>query len=336
MGDLAAGAGAAPGAFTDPSGPVARGRAVGIGELLFDLLPDGPRLGGAPFNVVAHLRRLGLETAYVSTVGRDALGARALAEVGRLGVDASCIAMADVPTGVVRVELDEAGSPTFEIVSPAAYETIEPEQVVAFGPAARHAASSSDVITHAPPPAFGVLVFGTLAQRFPGVLAATRALAARRPAVRLYDVNLRSGCWTPELVRELTGLATIVKLNAAEAEALADPLGLPRSGTEQFARALADRAGLRGVCVTRGAEGASLLLGGTFVEVPAVPVVVADTIGAGDAFASGLAAGLVRGWPAGAILDLAARLAALVASRHGAIPDWSPSELGDAVRRPTA
>ena len=295
-----------------PLADAARGRrAIGIGELLWDLLPAGPRLGGAPFNVVAHLHRLGFHASYLSAVGRDELGARAFAEVAQLGVDASLIQLADLPTGIVRVELDADGVPAYEIVSPAAYEaTLSPD----LPPAER---------------GFDVIVFGTLAQRFPGVVAATRHLSEASPdAVRLYDVNLRHGCWTPQLVTGLLESATVVKMNEAEAATIACDLGIPAAPLQDFARALAARHGVRGVCVTRGADGAALFLDGVFRQVRAVPVSVADTVGAGDAFAAGLAAGVAVGWPIEAILDLSSRLAGLVASRVGAIPDWDMSELG--------
>ena len=292
--------------------PVAPGggrRVLGVGELLWDLLPTGPRLGGAPFNVVAHLHRLGFDAAYLTAVGSDELGTRARAEVERLGVDASLIQPADLPTGIVRVALDAAGVPAYEIVSPAAYEAVEFPRW--------HDADR-----------FEVLVFGTLAQRFPNVHAATDRLAASAPdAIRLYDVNLRHGCWNPDLVRSLAEIATVVKMNQEEAATLAREFDLPDAG-EPFARALAAQHRLRGVCVTRGADGAALLLDGAFSEAAAAPVVVADTVGAGDAFAACLAAGIAAGWPIDSILDVAGRLAALVASREGAIPDWELSELG--------
>ncbi len=286
-------------------------RAIGIGELVWDLLPDGPRLGGAPFNVIAHLERLGCETWYLSAVGVDELGARALDEVKRLNVSASFVQTVAVPTGVVRVQLDPFGVPEYEIVSPAAYEALSPVD-----PTTTNGA-------------FDILVFGTLAQRSPGTLMTTRRLAEAQPgAVRLYDVNLRRGCWSPSLVEHLLGLATVVKMNEAEAAILADELSLPRDSTAMFSVAMSARFGLRGVCVTRGAHGATLLCDGTYREAKAVPVVVLDTVGAGDAFAAGLAFGITAGWGVESVLELGSRLASLIASRHGAIPGWDPSELG--------
>jgi fructokinase len=286
---------------------------VGVGELLWDLLPDGPRLGGAPFNAVAHLARLGCRTTYVSAVGRDELGQRALTEVARLGVESDLITIADLPTGVVRIELDAHGVPAYEIVSPAAYEAIE-------------------LPDHLDPSIAGgadMIVLGTLAQRFAGVRAATRRIMGANPrAAVLYDVNLRHGCWDAGLVERLIGDATVVKLNEDEQATLAAALDLPASSTERFARAARDRYGLRGVCVTRGPDGATLLLDDVYGEAPAPRVIVVDTVGAGDAFAAGLGYGLLNSWTVPEILSVATRLGALVASRPGAIPAWDPADIG--------
>jgi fructokinase len=288
-------------------------RVTGIGELVWDLLPAGPRLGGAPFNTVAHLARFGWAAEYVTAVGRDLLGQRALDEIRRLGVGTSLVQVSDRPTGVVRVRLDTAGVPDYEIVAPAAYEEISPLEGEGL-----EAASRADV-----------LVFGTLAQRSSGTRAATRQLVdAAAAAVRLYDVNLRPGCWDAALVGELILLATIVKLNEDEQNALAAALDLPASPIERFARATATRYGLRGVCVTRGPAGAALLLDDVYREAAAPSVDVVDTVGAGDAFAAALAHGFVNDRPVSEILDRAIRLGALVASRAGAIPAWSLAEIG--------
>jgi fructokinase len=285
---------------------------IGVGELLWDLLPDGPRLGGAPFNATAHLRRFGCEAAYVSAVGRDELGERAIEAVRELRVSDSLIETNERPTGVVRVALDNRGGPEFEIVSPAAYEALEPWPTMpSIGPE------------------IDLIVFGTLAQRFPGVRARTQQVVGAAPAAsRLYDVNLRVRCWDPPLVADLLELATVVKLNEEELATLGEALDLPVTSIERFARTASERFGLRALCVTRGGAGAALLLDGGYLEAPAPRVDVVDTVGAGDAFTAALAFGLVRSWGASEILRVANELGALVASRRGAIPDWDPSEIG--------
>ncbi|MGE5156160.1 MAG: PfkB family carbohydrate kinase [Betaproteobacteria bacterium] len=281
---------------------------------MWDLLPAGPRLGGAPFNVIAHLARFGVRTVYVSAVGRDDRGREALDELARLGVGTTSVELNDLPTGTALVRLDPAGVPDFEIVSPAAYEAITP-------PTGR-----GSVLDGGSP---DLLVYGTLALRFKGPRATLRQLVREAPtAERLYDVNLRPGCWEPTLVEDLFSSATVVKLNDDEQRVLAPELGLPSSSFEAFGRAMCLRYELRGVCVTRGPRGAALLLDETFAEVPAPAVHVVDTVGAGDAFAAGLGFGLLEGWDVGATLTAAARLGSFVASRAGAIPPWTMADIG--------
>jgi len=288
-------------------------RIIGVGELLWDLFPDGPRLGGAPFNVIANLRRLGHRVAFVTAIGDDRLGRAALAAADDLGVDATFISTAlDLPTGTVEVTPDPVEGHRFAIRSPAAYESIgDGDALVA------------RIRTWGP----GALVYGTLAQRSDGVRELNRRIASEvRPAYRLYDVNLREGCWTPSLVIDLLGDATIVKVNEHESETLADLLATSADPRALGTR-LAERFGVAVVCITRGAGGASLWAAGTERSVAGMRVGVRDTVGAGDAFAAALIHGLVSGMPPGDALELANRLGALVASRAGALPPWRLDEL---------
>ena len=290
------------------------GRVLGIGELLWDLFPDGPRLGGAPFNVVADLRRLGHAAAFVSAVGDDELGRAALAASDDLGVEATFIRVAsELPTGTVAVTPDPVEGHRFTIGSPAAYESI----------------GDGDALI-APLTAWrpDALVYGTLAQRSAGVRALTHRVATQiRPAHRLYDVNLRDGCWTGDLVLDLLGDATIVKVNEHEADVLLELVGAATATPRGLATALRSRYGVERLCITRGAAGATLLVDGGESAVEGIPVDVVDTVGAGDAFAAGLLHGLLRGETPAEALAFANRLGALVASRPGALPTWRADEL---------
>ena len=289
-----------------------RGWILGIGEILWDLLPSGPRLGGAPFNVVAHLARLGHRVTFLTAVGSDELGHEALGSIGRFGVDPDLVVVAGLPTGTVEVTLDSQGQPGFVIISPAAYEAASVE------PAAL------ERIAAAPPTA---VVFGTLAQRSPLVRRATRQVLEAAPAtMRVYDTNLREGTWSVPLIKELLADATVLKLNDAEVEMLAPLLELPELESE-FAAEVAARFDLEAVCVTRGGSGALLWMNGRGLVAPGVRIEVADTIGAGDAFTAGMVDGLVRGRPPVEILATANALGAFVASRTGAIPDWTRADL---------
>jgi len=296
-------------------GDMADGRVLGIGELLWDLFPGGPRLGGAPFNVVASMRRLSHPAAFVTAVGDDELGRSAVAAVDELGVDTTFISVApDLPTGTVAVTPDPVEGHRFTIGSPAAYESI--------GDADTLVTRLLDLVPEA-------LVYGTLAQRSPAVRELTHRVATEiRPVKRLYDVNLRDGSWTGDLVLDLLRDATVVKLNGDEAVVLAGLLGSAATG-RALATALAARYGIERLCITRGAAGATLLVGGDEYMVEGIEVDVADTVGAGDAFAAGLLHGLLTDMPPDETLRFANRLGALVASRAGALPVWSATELAD-------
>ena len=289
-------------------------RILAIGELLWDLLPGGQRLGGAPLNVVAHLRQMGHEVALLSGVGDDERGRAALAEASELGVGTQFMRVVPgVPTGIVRVELDPTGIARFDIVSPAAYEHVADDRA-SVAAAARYAPDA--------------LVFGTLAQRSRFVRHATTVVIEANPeALRVYDVNLREGCWHPELVDELLSCATVVKLNDDEVRVLGPVLDLPADSDARFALSLMERYSLTATCVTRGANGALLCGPAGLVEADVRPVQVVDTVGAGDAFTAGLVDGLLAGKPAEEVVAVANRLGALVASRPGAIPRWHPGEL---------
>ncbi len=145
-------------------------------------------------------------------------------------------------------------------------------------------------------------------------------------ARRFYDVNLRADAYTPTLIQHLMSRATIVKLNHEEVEAIARMFGTRHRSLEEFCRNYADLYKWAGMCVTRGSLGCSVLMGGQYREAPGYPVQVVDTVGAGDAFAAAFLHGLGSGWSPSEIADFANRVGALVASRRGAIPDWTISE----------
>ena len=294
------------------------GSIVAIGEVLWDLLPAGSHLGGAPVNVAVHLHRLGRSTALVSAVGADVLGDRALAEIARSGVDATWVQIRqDAPTGTAIVTLDRAGSPSFEIVRPAAYDRLDFDN-----------SSILEIADTSP----GAFVIGTLAQQSPTVRATTtRILEACPQAVRLYDVNLRDGCWDGPLVNALLEGATIIKMNDIEAGEVSRLRGIALNDLSTFMRELAGQTGARAVCVTRGADGANLWLDGRFVQGNPPSVPVSDAVGAGDAFTAGLVAGILEGQDAVSTLRQALALGSLVAARQGAGSGWTRAELDELV-----
>jgi fructokinase len=286
---------------------------IGIGEVLWDLLPSGPRIGGAPANFACHARAFGADAQVVSRVGSDGLGAGLLDHLAGLGLDLSGIAIDPLhPTGSVAVKIDADGQPAF---------TIEPD--VAWD----HLASDSrldQLFTRA-----DAVCFGTLAQRSPISAVTIRRLVALTGSetLRIFDVNLRQQHFSTATVVASMQLANVLKMNDSELPRIAGMLGI--SGTvRECLDALVSGFGLRLIAYTRGAEGSILYDGVEWCEHPGLAVEVRDTIGAGDSFTAAVTIGLLNRWPIARISQAASEVAAYVCSRTGAVPALPESILG--------
>lgn len=283
-----------------------RHRIVGVGEALWDVFPEHRLPGGAPANVVFHAAQMGAEAVLCSRVGVDALGQELLAYLREQGIDVQAVQRdLDHPTGTVTVDLSRPDHPTFTIHESVAWDYME------ISPTWRRILEGADAVC-----------FGSLAQRFPKSRETVmKGLDAAGKGLRVFDVNLRPPWYDAKVFRDSVVRATVVKLNHEEAAPAADMLGTAGSGDEAFAAALLGRYhNIRVVCVTRGADGCYLADRERAVELPGEKVVVADTVGAGDAFTAGLTVGILEGWELRAIGDFANRAAALVAARPGAMP----------------
>jgi fructokinase len=287
---------------------------ISIGEVLWDIVGQGEHLGGATFNFSAHLSRLGHRVSFVSAVGADERGQKVIDNMAKLGLSAEFLHIdKDHPTGTASVALASDGQPKFVLHRPAAYDFPQ------------LSAAQSDRLFSQP---VDWIYFGTLHQIGPQARHLTVDLLDRaRNARRFYDVNLRSDGYTPALIQGLMGRATVVKLNHEEVEAIALMLGTRHRSIEEFCRNYTALYKWTGVCVTRGSLGCTVFMGGQYIEAPGYPVQVVDAVGAGDAFAAAFLHGLGNGWPTAEIADFANRVGALVASRRGAIPDWTISEV---------
>ena len=286
---------------------------ISIGEVLWDIVGQEEHLGGATFNFSAHLSRLGHRVSFISSVGKDELGQKVIDCMSRLGLATDYLhTEKDHPTGTASVALASDGQPKFVLHRPAAYDF--PELT----------ASQCERLFSRP---VDWIYFGTLHQIYPQARQLTVDLLDRASgARRFYDVNLRADGYTSELIQELMSRATIVKLNHEEVEAIARMFGSRHGSIEEFCRNYAALYKWDGVCVTRGSLGCALLMGGQYIEAPGYPVQVVDTVGAGDAFAAAFVHGMGSGWPTPKVADFANRVGALVASRRGAIPDWTIAE----------
>ncbi len=286
--------------------PLVCARALVVGEVLWDVFPDATRLGGAALNFAVHLERLGHVPLIVSAVGRDALGESATITIRSLGLDTTLLQSSDeFPTGTASVLLGPGDRTSFVIQRPAAYDAVEISESVL-----------AQVMQWHPSWCY----YGTLfPSRTHGRNVLRQLLEAVPHAHRFYDINLRPSFESRELVSDLLQLADVVKLNEHELTIVCDWLGLP-THFEGFCRAGAARFGWRAACVTLGAQGCAMLVGDDYVEAPGVPVAVADTVGAGDAFAAAFVHGLVTGWSAPKVAEFSNQIGATVASVPGAIP----------------
>ena len=277
-------------------------RVVAFGEVLWDLLPDGRRLGGAPLNFAYRMRCLRDDAIIASRLGRDGLGREAADRLARLGFDSRLIQYDDAhPTGTVPVTLDEHGSPEFTIIPDVAYDYIEPTDALL------NAAAGADCVC-----------FGTLVQRKAASRGACRrVLAAAEKALKLLDINLRRDCYTAGTVAESVAHADVLKLNDSEALELTGLLGLPSDGVEGVARRLVERYGLDAVVVTLGGRGALAVTKTGAAYRPGFSVDVVDTVGAGDAFTAGFAHRHLRGAGPEECLEFGNALGAVVATQSG-------------------
>lgn len=279
---------------------------VGLGELLWDLLPAGKQLGGAPANFAYITSLLGDHGIPASRLGQDALGAEAIRRLGELALPTEFIQKdAEHATGTVKVEVDRTGQPRFEISESVAWDFLD------WTPQWQTLAQQADAVC-----------FGSLAQRSERSRATIRRflLASRRSVVRIFDVNLRQNFYTAQVLAESMRLATIVKLNHEELPKIMRLFELENRGEEESARQLLSSHDLKLVCVTRGNGGSLLISTDECSEHPGFRVKVADTVGAGDAFTAALVHGHLRGTALAQINETANRVGAWVASHSGATP----------------
>ena len=280
---------------------------VAIGEVLWDLLPSGPQLGGAPANFAFHSRGLGADARLVTRIGNDARGSMVFDRFAQWHLPIETVQVdAQHPTGTVEVTLDAGGQPHYTISEGVAWDAIEAD-----APATALVRSADAVC------------FGSLAQRSPTSRASIRALvaAARPGAFRVFDVNLRAPFVDRAVIAESLALANVLKLNDHELPALATMFGLETTDVRATITGLARCFGLSLVALTRGDAGSLLMADGVWSDHPGgAAVTIADTIGAGDAFTAALVVGLLAGRPLQAVNQHANEVAAFVCSQPGATP----------------
>jgi fructokinase len=287
---------------------------VGLGELLWDMLPEGKQLGGAPANFSVMAARLGNRAVIASRLGSDKLGREARQYLAPLPAELDLIQEDPKhPTGSVGVTLT-AGQAEYVIHEPVAWDFLE------FTPQWKALAAQADAVC-----------FGTLAQRQPVSRKTIHAFlaATRRECVRVFDVNLRKPFYTRGVLEDSLAKATILKLNDAEMPQVLALLRLDADGAagaldasalRKGARALIEAFPLQMVCVTMGGSGSLLVTPESFDQHPGIPVEVVDTIGAGDAFTAALTSYYLRSAPLAVVNEAGNRWGSWVASHAGAMP----------------
>lgn len=281
-------------------------KVIGIGEFLWDVLPSGPRMGGAPANFACHASALGADAVVISRVGADESGERLLRQLAERNVSTEGITPDPKhPTGTVIVKIGENGQPVFEIVPDVAWDHIT------VTPALEQLVGNADAIC-----------FGTLGQRSPSSRDAVRGLLASAPAraLKVFDANLRQNHFDRATIESSLELADVCKLSDEELPVIAGLLDLHGEVRAQLEQ-LVSCFHLKLVVYTRGAKGSVLTNGTEWIERPAVPIRVKDTIGAGDSFTSAVTMGLILGWPLEQIAESASQIAAFVCSNDGAVPE---------------
>lgn len=286
---------------------------VGLGELIWDLLPEGKQLGGAPSNFAYISSLLGDSAVVASRTGADALGTEARARLERMGISTAYLQRDDAhATGTVNVRIDASGEPHFSVNDNSAWDYLE------LTPLWQELAARADAVC-----------FGTLGQRNAYARATIRRFLqlTRAGALRVFDVNLRHSFFDAEMLNTSLALSNVVKFNTAELSLAARMLGITERDDPSIARRLLELFRIELVAVTRGARGSLLVTKEQAVEHTGYPVRVVDTIGAGDAFTAALAHFQMRRAPLEQIGDAANRLGAWVASQSGATPEADPQIL---------
>ena len=289
---------------------------VGLGEILWDMLPVGKELGGAPANFAYMATRLGDRGIVASRVGTDELGQQAHLNLQRFLTTSHVQFDEAHSTGTVLVRVDDKGQPDFTISETVAWDFLE------WTPQWKELAAQADAVC-----------FGSLAQRSPVSRETIRRFleATRSEALRIFDVNLRQSFYSAEILSESLERCNVVKLNHDELPQVAELVKLGGKGEIAYALRLIHVYGLELVCVTRGEHGSLMVTDAEIVEHPGRQITVADTVGAGDAFTAALTYHYLRKERLEKISEAANRLGGWVASQVGATPQIEQDVLEEIV-----
>ncbi|MDA3904627.1 MAG: carbohydrate kinase [Bacteroidales bacterium] len=281
---------------------------IGLGEVLWDMLPEGKQLGGAPANVAFHARQLGADAVVVSAVGEDSLGNEIIKNVNKKQLRHH-LTKTEQPTGTVEVKLHN-GIPDYTIGENVAWDYIQ------------YTPELKRLTDHA-----AAVCFGSLAQRSPVSQHTIQKILSQMPknSIKLFDINIRKYYYTKETISLSLKASNVLKINYEELGLLSALFQLPSDETEKL-RAISKTFGIKLIALTKGEKGSVLYTDSEISCLEATPVQLADTIGAGDSFSATLLMGLIHKKALSNIHRQAAQVSAFVCSQHGATPQL-PREL---------
>lgn len=280
---------------------------VGIGEALWDMLPEGKKLGGAPANFAYHVSQFGFNSLAVSAIGNDALGHEIIDNLNDKQLN-FIMPQVDFPTGTVQVSLDKNGIPQYDIRQQVAWDNIP------FTDELRNLAERTQAVC-----------FGSLAQRSVvsrnTICQFLNAMPNTGNELKIFDINLRQNFFSKEVIVESLRNCNILKINDEELEVVSLMFNIsPQLNTRDKCRKLLTEYNLKMLILTCGVNGSYVFTSDSvsFIETPEVQV--ADTVGAGDSFTATFIASLLRGKSVQQAHELAVHVSAYVCTQHGAMP----------------
>lgn len=283
-----------------------------FGETLFDIIEGIDYLGGGATNVVCHLAKLGVESYILSAVGNDNRAAKVINMLDKFGVQTKYLLHLNKPTGIVQVYFSKEGQPNYEIKPGVAYDFIE------YKPA---------VLTEMLSNKWNAIYFGTVAQRNEVSRLTLNLLLNEFKNVVFYDVNLRKNSYTKQTIESSMKFAAVLKLNNEEVDIISEMYYDKKFDLKNFCTEVSSDFRIKVILITCGNKGCFVYEDGCLVKVSPVKAEIVDTVGAGDAFSAAFLAKYLQGMPTIECAEFANQLAALVASRRGAVPEYNLNDL---------
>lgn len=277
---------------------------ISIGEILWDVFPEGKKAGGSSMNVALNLHKQGINSKFISAVGEDESGKELIEFLKGQHFESDLIQINNLPTSTVEVKLDESHQATYTIIEPVAWDAISLNEH------ALEAVKQADAF-----------VYCSLTCRNEKSKDTILALL-KQAKLKIFDINLRPPFYNIETLKTLLGEADILKVNEHELIYLKDELALTGNNDEQLLKQISLHFNIEIICLTVGEKGAYVLQDGHLYHHKGYQVEVADTVGAGDSFLATFISSYLNGYPINTVLDRACKVGAFVASQHGANPDY--------------